>query len=1014
MSEANERCELEQMHQTGSPTHANEAEVLQQQEPVKTPEPQEEDNSWSDPVQKSRQGTKRLARQNQARLKTVRQRLETDLLNTEPKSETRRPKITSASTTLWAGGLTIENTGTGKTSKTPWTNPKPHVENQPPSQEDAEQQHSAQTKSTCWSPTTTVASLAQKNPTENAGHVGVHPVNHAWTSTTVEKHGDQWAARNVLITLTPELIQLLTKHKQQGTTLWKEMTKALDQLYTSHPSGMRTASQVSQQTGNRKAPTTATWTHQTPSPQRNQKSYWQEEQPQHLTYSLQHWEKPAPWDQSPTIWGPEDLPQLTRTFATSTLRTCKSSRWTPQDRDSLATKMSPWKWLKTMNHNHQTTQLSQQERRCPWQVWRKMLAKGKKRNPDATQPPHKPGPHKENPHQNHQPSNWAEMMNELTKHLQEAHLRSTWKTKTQEGWTQPGLRTTEERERMKLMEKIVRIANLAEEVLNAIHKGKPGPQECKHRGGKTNPPKTSPQPKQKPEKTGSTGRRPRKQDAEKSTTETGKTPDTVDREDSHRPNTETGAGADSHTQDPEQDTHAQETDTMDTNKMDDSTFVEKWITKRRIEEKNKETINRLREAAAALAKTNIWVRENPAQDTMTQHVVGEESARQQRARRNSTTSTTSTEATGQPEGMDNPEFDETEEDALSAAADSALQDMGTQFTPIETMNQQQWLESAQASQVGSQRPESNYSGHSLGTGSFGRRPSYQSIPGSYRPQSMPASTTGEPSRPASSIGGDPQRRRPSSQQAASGYISGPGSSVSQGSRQPPAYNPPPERPTSNYSGPSQAYTRPLSPGEAETYGLGSSNGYRAVLNPGSDASFQIVQDPPVPSNSAGMGAPSAVGSSTSSQSSWVIPNGPINQPGPLHIFPGQRMDDQRYPGPGQQHPIQQNDQIGTIQGLQQPQAYTQKAPAPEGTDTVYKVLADFFGKISQTAPIRMGQGGTQGGGGGGGGMPPNHLAVNFNNKFQALGIVNAQKQAGKGKTVYPDLTSEGGGPPPWA
>ena len=45
-------------------------------------------------------------------------------------------------------------------------------------------------------------------------------------------------------------------------------------------------------------------------------------------------------------------------------------------------------------------------------------------------------------------------------------------------------------------------------------------------------------------------------------------------------------------------------------------------------------------------------------------------------------------------------------------------------------------------------------------------------------------------------------------------------------------------------------------------------------------------------------------------------------------------------------------------------------------------------------------------------MPPNHLAVNFNNKFQALGIVNAQKQAGKGKTVYPDLTSEGGGPPP--
>ena len=119
MSEANERCELEQMDRTGSPTHANEAEVLQLQEPVKTPEPQEEDNSWSDPVRKSRQGTKRLARQTQtARLKTVKQRLETDLLNTQPKCETRRPKITSASTTLWAGGLTIENTGTGKTLNT--------------------------------------------------------------------------------------------------------------------------------------------------------------------------------------------------------------------------------------------------------------------------------------------------------------------------------------------------------------------------------------------------------------------------------------------------------------------------------------------------------------------------------------------------------------------------------------------------------------------------------------------------------------------------------------------------------------------------------------------------------------------------------------------------------------------------------------------------------------------------------------------------------------------------------
>ena len=218
-----------------------------------------------------------------------------------------------------------------------------------------------------------------------------------------------------------------------------------------------------------------------------------------------------------------------------------------------------------------------------------------------------------------------------------------------------------------------------------------------------------------------------------------------------------------------------------------------------------------------------------------------------------------------------------------------------------------------------------------------------------------------------------------------------------------------------YSVQSQAYSRPLTQEEADVHGLGNSSGYRAIVNPGSEASIQIVPDPPAPSNSMGQGAPSVAGSSSSANSSWVMPNGPINHPGPMHLHQGQRINDQGGSVAPSHHPVQ-NNQMGTIQGLQQPPPQ-QQASAPETPDTYFKALADYFGKLAATAPIRMGQGGNQGGGGrGGGGMPPNHLAVNFHNKIQALGvipIVNAGKQTGKGKNkTYPDLTGEGGGPPP--
>merc|ERR1711929_63851 len=80
MSEANGRCELEQMSRNEQP-HANESAVLQQRPPVIKTEPPEEDTQegWT---QVGRQGAKRAGKGSNPAIKTQQSRLKSDLVAT--------------------------------------------------------------------------------------------------------------------------------------------------------------------------------------------------------------------------------------------------------------------------------------------------------------------------------------------------------------------------------------------------------------------------------------------------------------------------------------------------------------------------------------------------------------------------------------------------------------------------------------------------------------------------------------------------------------------------------------------------------------------------------------------------------------------------------------------------------------------------------------------------------------------------------------------------------------------
>ena len=196
---------------------------------------------------------------------------------------------------------------------------------------------------------------------------------------------------------------------------------------------------------------------------------------------------------------------------------------------------------------------------------------------------------------------------------------------------------------------------------------------------------------------------------------------------------------------------------------------------------------------------------------------------------------------------------------------------------------------------------------------------------------------------------------------------------------------------------SNGFSRPLTQSEADQHGLGNAAGYRAFLDPAAPAPVLAIlpQDPPIASNSSGVGGP------PSTTGSWEMIDPAINYQGNIHLHPSQRQGGQ----PPRQGPTGPG-QVATLQSMAAQQHHQQQdRPQHQEPDPLASYAIQFLKGIAAGRGIQMGQGGHQAQNTGGGGTPPKgtNLNVKVDNKLSA-NLLKVNKTKNIKFTGYPDLS----------